>query len=69
MKTLITCILATLFLLSIAYSADIKGVVTNAETGSALPGANVTITTTFLGASSDLEGYFNIAHLKSTLLE
>ncbi len=63
MKTLIICIFLILFILSSAFSADIKGIISDAATEESLPGANVIIAETFLGASSDMDGYFNIMNV------
>ncbi|MBN2007905.1 TonB-dependent receptor [candidate division KSB1 bacterium] len=45
------------------YHGTIEGTVTDVGTGEPLPGANVVITGTMLGASSDLDGHFRIVHV------
>lgn len=44
-----------------AFAADIKGVVVDSKTGSPLPGANVYIKGTAIGAATDLNGKFNFS--------
>lgn len=48
-----------------AGSGSIKGTVRDATTGDALPGANVLLKGTSLGASTDLNGYFSISDVPS----
>ncbi len=44
-------------------TGKVRGVVTDAETGEPLPGANVIIEGTSLGASTDVEGVYNILNV------
>lgn len=46
-----------------AQSGKISGIVTDRETGEALPGANVILVGTSMGATSDLNGEFIILHV------
>ena len=60
-------ILVTLFSVSMAYAGitgKIAGVVVDAENGEPLPGANITIEGTTIGAASDLTGFSNIAPIE-----
>lgn len=50
-------------LLFAGITGKISGVVTDAETGQALPGANVLVDGTSLGAATDLEGYYTILNI------
>lgn len=55
-----------LFLTNILFSGTtgkIAGKVTDAENGEPLPGTNILVLGTFLGASTDLEGYFVILNV------
>ena len=59
-------ILVAFFLFSAAFPADkgkIAGRVTNASTGEPLPGANVVIEGTQMGASADLDGFYFIINV------
>ena len=60
----ITIILSVFIVLIIPFSlfaaGKIMGVITDAETGTPLPGANVFLSGTSLGAASDLEGKYVI---------
>ncbi len=62
MQLLKSFFLLFLILLNIAsvYGATITGTVTDSTTGDPLPGANVMIDNTSLGASTDLEGRYTI---------
>jgi len=44
-------------------TATVSGTVKDAQTGNALPGANVLLVGTGLGASTDLEGHYSIANV------
>jgi len=44
-------------------TGKISGIVKDADTGEALPGANVIIEGTTLGASTDLDGYYSIINV------
>ncbi len=44
-------------------TGKISGIITDYQTGEPLPGANITLEGTYLGASSDLEGYFTIINI------
>ncbi len=48
-----------------AFSGQIRGVVTDASTGNSLPGANVYLEGTSIGASTDFDGEFNILKVPS----
>ena len=65
MRSLIRFLLASLMLLSISsvYGGTIKGKVTDAASGEALLGANVTIVGTSLGAAADKEGRYSIQNV------
>ena len=53
--TLLVCLVSTM---AYAQSGKLRGIVTDKETGDPLPGANVVIDGTTLGASSDLNGLY-----------
>ncbi len=46
-----------------ATTGKISGLIKDSQTGEALPGANISIVGTFLGASTDLDGYFTIINV------
>ncbi|MEJ2051760.1 MAG: carboxypeptidase-like regulatory domain-containing protein, partial [Calditrichota bacterium] len=46
-----------------AQTGKVSGRVTDAETGEGLPGVNVILVDTDLGAATDADGYFNIIHV------
>jgi len=59
-------IMILLFLASVLVAQttnNIKGRITDAETGEGLPGVNITINGTVLGAASDAEGYFTVSDI------
>jgi TonB-dependent receptor len=58
--SLILILFASFGYTAIAASGTIEGVVRDSQTGDALPGANVTLVKTSLGASTDVEGRFTI---------
>jgi TonB-dependent receptor len=58
--TLIFMIFASFGYTAVAASSTIQGVVRDSQTGDALPGANVTLVKTSLGASTDVDGRFTI---------
>ncbi len=61
-KTLIGFLVMALLIpgMVFAQQGKVRGLVTDGETGDALPGANVVIEGTSLGASSDLDGSYII---------
>ncbi len=62
---LLVTLLLGLFLTVPVYSqtGKIVGTVTNASTGEALPGANVIVVGTYLGAATDTDGHFTILNV------
>ncbi|MCK5033455.1 MAG: carboxypeptidase-like regulatory domain-containing protein, partial [Calditrichia bacterium] len=44
-------------------TGKIAGLITDASTGEPLPGVNITVEETFLGAATDLDGYYVILNL------
>lgn len=63
-KTLLLLIfLCSIPQLLLGQSAKIKGIVTDAQSGTPLPGANVLVKGTVLGASANMDGVFVISNL------
>jgi len=58
--TLVVVTLGHLFDLQAGTTGKISGIIRDAETGEGLPGANVTISGTTLGAATDLDGNYTI---------
>ena len=59
-------ILMILTLTSLTYAATtgkIVGIITDKQSGEPLPGVNVTLDDTYLGASTDISGYFLILNV------
>ncbi len=65
LKKLLPCLLIFLFSthLQAATSGKIAGVITDADSGEPLPGVNVVIEGSTMGAATDLEGYFVILNV------
>ncbi|MBN2010567.1 TonB-dependent receptor [candidate division KSB1 bacterium] len=66
MKRLLICVFLTFILLAsnlFAVNGVIKGKLVDTETGDALPGGNVAIKGTTMGAASDLKGYYVIRNV------
>jgi outer membrane receptor for ferrienterochelin and colicin len=70
MKVKISILLFTLLILTLGKSilyagttGKIAGVVTDAETGDALPGVNIVISGTAMGAATDMDGYYIILNV------
>jgi outer membrane receptor for ferrienterochelin and colicin len=64
--TFLICFLYSLLCCSIMYASTtgkISGLITDAETNQVLPGTNVVIEGTLMGASSDLDGYYFIINV------
>lgn len=57
---LIACMFVGLSSSAIAQSGNVEGTVTDAVTGEALPGVNIVIDGTTTGATTDMDGSFNI---------
>jgi TonB-dependent SusC/RagA subfamily outer membrane receptor len=65
-KTLISILILCLSLPLMAAKLEIGGVVTDAATGENLPGANILVKGTTLGAASDLDGRFTFTYETET---
>ncbi|HEX9973550.1 MAG TPA: carboxypeptidase-like regulatory domain-containing protein, partial [bacterium] len=66
MKKSLICLYLTAMLLAgnlFAASGIIKGRVVDSETGDALPGTNVSIKGTNMGAATDLKGYYTVTNV------
>jgi len=66
MKNIITYLLLFMFLLGISYAGTtgkIAGVITDAQNGYPIPGVNVFLEGTHLGAATDLEGMYTILNI------
>jgi len=63
-RLLLTCFLWLLYQITAAQTGSIKGRVTDKETGEALPGANVIIRSTAIGAVTDMEGNYIILNVE-----
>ena len=56
-------LILSLFFITIAQVYTISGVVTDKSTGEVLPGVNIIIVGTKLGASTDIQGHYKIKHV------
>jgi iron complex outermembrane receptor protein len=63
MKYFLSVVLLILFIVSITYSGNIKGVVKDQSTDEPLIGANIIIGGTGMGATTDLDGFFLITNV------
>ncbi len=64
MRSIITRIaILIIIFVNVAGAADLKGVITDSQTGAPLPGASVSVAGTRLGASADTDGRYLIANL------
>lgn len=59
-RSVFVCLLCFLYSLSFANVGKINGYVYDAKSGAPLPGANVQLDGTFIGASSSMSGFFEI---------
>ncbi len=60
---ILSLVLLSVFFASAGTTGKISGVITDSETGDPLPGVNVIVEGTLLGASTDLDGSYVILHV------
>ncbi|MBU1882083.1 TonB-dependent receptor, partial [bacterium] len=62
----VACSLALLVLAAVVQAGDLRGTVTDEETGQPVANANVTIPGTYFGAATNLDGVFYIRNIPSS---
>jgi iron complex outermembrane receptor protein len=67
MKNILKCLAACVLLPAfVCAQVDVNGYVTNVKTGEPVIGCVVRVTGTYLGTSTDTDGYFNIKNIKDS---